>query len=192
MRHNRFVTLRNGVRDLQGCTRFCYTVCGCGRALVLGQGILLLQVTTAQNGGAAALDPPAVRQGIAWDQMEFPMPLAVGLELPELLPIPFSGIATAGEASHAAGLARDIFHSALSLLSIATVVSRSVSRTVTEASYLLNILRVKCLINHHIWSLLSLSPVASILTYSCSTEEVAGFNSLLLVCQLLKWSRHYS
>lgn len=163
-----------------------------GRAPVLGQNILLFQVTTAQKGGDAARDSPATRQGIAPDLMEILMLLAVGLGLPGLLPFPFSGIATAREASHAGGIARDVFCSALRLLSIATVVSGSVSRTVAEASYILNILRVKCLINHHIWSLLSLSTVMSILTYSCSTEEVAGFNSLLLVCQLLKWSKCYS
>lgn len=96
------------------------------------------------------------------------------------------------EVSLAMSFTWDALRSTLGLLSIVTVIWKSISRTVTVVSYILNTPRVKCLINHHIWSLLSLSLVMSVLTYSSSVEEVAGFNSLLLACQLLKWPKPYS
>lgn len=116
MRQNCFVTLRNRVRDLQGCTPFCYTL----RGACLWKGSSswpkhpFISGSNGTKGGDAASDPPAARRGIALDQMEVLMPVAMGLGLPGLLPVPSSGIATAREASHAGGIARDVFCSALS------------------------------------------------------------------------------
>lgn len=121
---------------------------------------------------------PAARQGIALDQMETLRPGLSGL-----VSIPFPG----QPEKPSTEVSLPVVHSALRLLSLAAAVSGSVGRTGTGGSYTLNIWGVKHL-NYPIWSLLSLSTVVSILTYSCPTEEVAGFNSRLLVCQLSELS----
>jgi len=109
-----------------------------------------------QRGGDAASDPPTARHHPGPDGN----PDAASCGVPWAAPHPFlrhcNSQSSVPHRQHCVLLhfkAPSHHHCGL----------RSVSRTVTEASYILNVLKVKCLINHHLQSPLYLSTVVSYL-----------------------------
>lgn len=86
MRQNWFVTLRNRVKDLQGCP-LSGTHCAV-QAHVFQPKLRFVSGNKGTGRRRCSTSPPAVRQGTAWTKRTL-MLFAGGLEMPWLLPSPF-------------------------------------------------------------------------------------------------------